>query len=50
METLAYVRGGGGDRGERKGEVAREGLAREIGEGEVGEGEVGEGEVGEGGR
>ena len=37
METLAYVRGGGGgDRGERKGEVAREGLGREIGEGEVG--------------
>ena len=34
METLAYVRGG--DRGERKGEVAREGLGREIGEGEVG--------------
>ena len=29
METLAYVRGG--DRGERKGEVAREGLGREIG-------------------
>ena len=36
METLAYVRGGGGDRGERKGEVAREGLGREIEEGEVG--------------